>query len=136
MLKFIGTALQNLQLFSLTSVDSGHMECPSWVVSACCQGVHIRSGGLDTLDAGCSFALSYGLMASVVLWVQSALQRWAGGDGWVGARQEQSQQGEERGTSVWAGVRGVGPGPRGRAALPGSGSGAGLSQKTPVAVDR
>lgn len=49
---------------------------------------------------------------------------------------EQGQQGRGRGTSVWAGVRGVGPGPGSRAAPPGSGSSAGWSRKTPVAVGR
>lgn len=32
-----------------------------------------------------------------------------------------ASRGGERGTSVWAGVHGVGPGPRGRVASPGSG---------------
>lgn len=52
----------------------------------------------------------------------------------VGAEPAREEDG--RGTSVWAGVHGVGPGPGSRVALPGCSSGAGLSQKTPVGGDR
>lgn len=78
--------------------------------------------------------LSRPLGASGPLRVQRALRRWA--DGWVTQGRSRANRRGGRGTSVWAGVPGVGPGPGGRVAPPGFGSSTGLSQKTPVAVDR
>lgn len=97
---------------------------------------HVGSAGLDILDAAApllSLAASWRLWSS--LGAEGAPRRAGVMGGWAQGRSRASGEGE-RGTSVWAGVRGVGPGPRGRVAPPGSGSGAGLSQKTPVAVDR
>jgi hypothetical protein len=93
---------------------------------------HVRRSGHIADASPC--VLSDLLVSLASLGAESSSQMgWGAGVGW-GYTGEQSQQGGGRGTSVWAGVHGVGPGSRSRAAPPGCGSGAGLSQKTPVAV--
>lgn len=102
MLRFIGTELQNPSRF--------RQRRGPWAHGAPLGGRRLLSAGRDTLAAGCSFALS---MASWRPWSFGCrgLSRDGWGGGRVGAGQEQSQRGGGRGTSVWAGVRGVGPGP-------------------------
>lgn len=102
--------------------------------SACSVGMRTSGRSVRTLGAG--LPLLWPLGASGPLRAQRALRRRLGlMGGWAQGRSRASGRGG-RGTSVWAGVPGVGPGPGGRVAPPGFGSGAGLSQKTPVAVDR
>lgn len=125
MLKFIGTVLQNLKTVFLSRVDSGHPECPSgrWAPAICRMRVSSRRSGHR--------ARSCALEASGVLCGRSGcrgLSEPGGGDGW-GAQGRSRASGRERGTSVWAGGRRVGPGPRGRAAPPGSGSALGCHRR-------
>lgn len=135
---------------------SGRPRC--WGSSAQQDKSHFPSGVLTACHTGCPSGVRSGQMHWVtrpgltlllaalpsrpcgasgpvrVRW----LSRRAGADRWAGWGGSRASRGGGRGTSVWAGVPGVGPGPgevgagRGPAWLR---PGAGLSQKTPVAVD-
>lgn len=120
------TALQNLKPLSLRSVDSVARRAPRWGSPSALWGAHVgRSAWM--LGAGCRSSL--GLLAPLVL-SGDGLGRWVGG-----RRAGAEPAGEEEALQFglvfleWALAPGVGwP--------PGSGSGAGLSQETAVAVDR
>lgn len=133
----VGTARRGSSAHSTTESYATFLrECGQHgPLSARCRDMHVGRS-VWTLDAGLRLCSS-GLLVPLAL---SGCSRLSGGGlgltgGGAQGRSRASGRGG-RGTSVWAGVPGVGPGPGGRVAPPGFGSGAGLSQKTPVAVDR
>lgn len=91
----------------------------------------------NILEAGSPHTL-YDLLVFLALFGSRRLSEIGRGGAERGQRvgAEPAREEDGRGTSVWAGVHGVGPGPGSRVALPGCSSGAGLSQKTPVGGDR
>lgn len=129
-LRFVSTALQNLQL----ALCEMHGQWPGTEPQ---QGMGAEVGrSKNILEAGSPHTL-YDLLVFLALFGSRRLSEigrggLSAGKGWSRARREE----DRRGTSVWAGVHGVGPGPGSRVALPGCSSGAGLSQKTPVGGDR